>query len=98
MFKVGDLVTLGSKMCKIFGLEEATLIGVVTRVLKPLPNHIINQAYVINWINESESYPPGMLPPNVLHGFADIEQDIIFYEHELCHLSDLVQKEEENKK
>ena len=95
MFIVGDLVTLEEKMCTIFGLEDTTLIGVVVGILRPIPNHIINRAYLVHWMNET--YPPGVLPPNVAHGFADIEHDIIFYEHELLLLKDLIQREKKIK-
>mgnify|MGYP003155556103 CR=1 FL=1 len=86
MLKVGDLVTLNEKMVKLFGFKDLEVIGVITSILKPMPNHLINQAYIVQWVNDE--YKPDTMPHNVLHGFADIEQDIIFYEHELLLLED----------
>ena len=86
MLKVGDLVTLQDKMVKLFGFEEAEVIGVVINILQPIPNHLINQAYIVQWMHEE--YSNGQMPMGVLHGFSDIEQDIIFYDHELLLLED----------
>jgi len=86
MLKVGDLVTLNAEMVKVFGFKDLEVIGIIINVLQPLPNHLINQAYIIHWMNDE--YPPDKMPPGVMHGFADIEQDIIFYEHELLLLEE----------
>ena len=86
MLKVGDLVTLNEEMVKVFGFKEVEVIGIIINVLNPLPNHLINQAYIIQWMEDA--CPPDGVPPGVLHGFADIEQDIIFYEHELLLLEE----------
>jgi hypothetical protein len=86
MLKVGDLVTLEDKMVKMFGFKDLEIIGVIISILKPIPNHLINQAYIVHWMNEE--CREDRMPPGVLHGFSDIEQDIIFYEHELLLLED----------
>tara|TARA_R110002012_G_scaffold238291_1_gene412091 strand:- start:163 stop:456 length:294 start_codon:yes stop_codon:yes gene_type:complete len=94
MLNVGDLVTLQDKMVKLFGFQDVEVVGVVISILNPIPNHLINQAYIVQWM--SEEYAPDHLPLGVLHGFSDIEQDIIFYEHELLLLEDYNRRE--NKK
>mgnify|MGYP005837981237 CR=1 FL=1 len=95
MLKIGDLVTLSDHMIKVLNFEDQEIIGVVINILDPIPNHLISQAYIIQWMNET--YPPDKMPPGVLHGFSDIEQDIIFYEHELLLLEEYNQGEEKNK-
>ena len=86
MLKVGDLVTLNNEMVKVFGFKDLEVIGIITIVVNPMPDHLINQAYIIHWMNDE--YPPDKMPHNVLHGFSDLEQDIIFYEHELLLLEE----------
>jgi len=86
MLKVGDLVTLNNEMVKVFGFKDLEVIGIITTVINPMPDHLINQAYIIHWMEDA--CPPDGMPPGVLHGFSDIEHDIIFYEHELLLLEE----------
>ena len=95
MLKVGDLVTLDDKMVKMFGFNDLEIIGIIISILKPIPNHLVNQAYIVHWMNET--FPPDKTPSGVLYGFSDIEQDIIFYEHELLLLEKYNQGEKKNK-